>query len=93
MDARDEQPLDAVSLGDLRERRHALQVDEEAISYARRILHGRLDLVNAELAGRVANDDDTIRDLVERVVAVLADRPAGPQELTALRAMQLRHPC
>jgi hypothetical protein len=37
---------------DLRERLAALTEEERAVSYRRRILHGRIDLMRAELAGR-----------------------------------------
>ncbi|MEX0868418.1 MAG: hypothetical protein WD011_01980 [Nitriliruptoraceae bacterium] len=76
--------------GELRERRRALQVDEEAVSYARRLLHGRIDLVTAELAQRQSVSDDD--PLVDRLAGVLADRPSPPRAVTALRALRLRHP-
>jgi hypothetical protein len=41
-----------LSEGDLRERLAALTEEERALSYRRRILHGRIDLMRAELAGR-----------------------------------------
>ena len=37
---------------DLRERLAALTEEERAVSYRRRILQGRIDLMRAELAGR-----------------------------------------
>lgn len=74
----------------VRAHRRNLQVDEEAVSYARRLLHGRIDVVTAELARRTeAGDDDA---LVERLTAVLADHAPPPRAVTALRALTLRHP-
>jgi hypothetical protein len=41
-----------LSEGDLRERLAVLTEEERAVSYRRRVLHGRIDLMRAELAGR-----------------------------------------
>jgi len=42
----------ALSEEDLRDRLEALSEDERAISYRRRILQGRIDLIRAELVER-----------------------------------------
>ncbi len=44
----------ALSLTELRRRRHELQLDDDAVSYARRIAQARLDLVAAESQRRVS---------------------------------------
>ena len=44
----------ALSEEDLRDRLEALSEDERAISYRRRILQGRIDLIRAELVERGA---------------------------------------
>jgi hypothetical protein len=41
-----------LSEGELRERLQVLTEEERAVSYRRRVLHGRIDLIRAELAGR-----------------------------------------
>ena len=38
--------------GELRERLQALAEEERAVSYRRRVLQGRIDLMRAELTGR-----------------------------------------
>jgi hypothetical protein len=38
--------------GELRERLQALTEEERAVSYRRRVLQGRIDLIRAELTGR-----------------------------------------
>jgi hypothetical protein len=44
----------ALSEEDLRDRLEALSEEERAVSYRRRILHGRIDLIRAELVERGA---------------------------------------
>ena len=44
--------ITVLSEGELRERLLALSREERAVSYRRRVLHGRIDLIRAELAGR-----------------------------------------
>ena len=44
--------ITALSEGDLREILEALREEERTVSYRRRILQGRIDLIRAELAGR-----------------------------------------
>jgi hypothetical protein len=66
-----------IALADLRERRHLAEQEEVDLSYARRLLQGRLDLMHAEQARRAGapgdghqrTDDELARDLSH----VLAD--------------------
>jgi uncharacterized small protein (DUF1192 family) len=44
--------ITVLSKGELRERLQALTEEERAVSYRRRVLQGRIDLLRAELAGR-----------------------------------------
>ena len=44
--------ITVLSKGELRERLQALTEEERAVSYRRRVLQGRIDLIRAELAGR-----------------------------------------
>ena len=61
--------ITALSEGELRDRLQALVEEEKAVSYRRRVLHGRIDLVRAELAGRGTADlapEDLARVLLMR---------------------------
>jgi hypothetical protein len=68
-------------MAELRERRQACQEVETSLSYFRRLIQGRLDIVHAEIsrreAGGAASD---LGDLIERLPSILAERtgPAGP---------------
>lgn len=91
---------DAGYLGDLTERpieeirslRTECQAIETGLSYLRRVIQGRLDLVAAEAKsrseGQTSSEDDSLQDLIERLPDILADRtrPAGvgrlPQTMT-----------
>lgn len=44
--------ITALSTGDLRDRLEALSEEEKVLSYRRRILQGRIDLMRAELVER-----------------------------------------
>ena len=44
--------ITVLSKGELRERLQALTEEERSVSYRRRVLQGRIDLIRAELAGR-----------------------------------------
>ena len=44
--------ITVLSEAELRDRLQALVEEERAVSYRRRVLHGRIDLIRAELAGR-----------------------------------------
>jgi hypothetical protein len=65
--------LDQLSLDDLRERRREADQEETDLSYLRRLLQGRLDILRAELARR----DGTGSDLVDALPQILADEPSG----------------
>ena len=58
-------------LDDLRRRRDAVRVEEEGLSYRRRLLHAQIDLVGA-LAG--AGED---RDFQSLLAEALSDGPGG----------------
>ena len=65
--------LPAVPLAELRERRTEASAEERDLSYLRRVLHGRLDIIAAETARR-ANGDES--PLVTRLTEILADAPS-----------------
>jgi len=72
--------LDTVPLAELRERRSAAEQEEADLSYARRLLQGRLDLLGAEEERRAGTDGAveppvarSDAELVARLTDVLAD--------------------
>src|SRR5438270_12423751 len=71
--------LGQISLDDLRERRKEAEQEETDLSYMRRLLQGRLDILRAELARRGGEQTD----LVQALPHILADdRPnTGPRGL------------
>ncbi|MEV5986033.1 AmfC protein [Streptomyces sp. NPDC052051] len=69
-----EDDLSALRLAELRTLRRDAQRDEADLSYVRRLLQGRIDILRAELArrgGRAASEG-----VVERLSEILADAPA-----------------
>ena len=63
--------LGELSLSDLRARRHEAEQEEVDLSFLRRMLHGRIDLVTAELGRR--EPDSTAGAVVDDLSAILAD--------------------
>ena len=68
--------LSSCSLVELRAVREDYQAVEHGLSYARRIVQGRLDTVAVELERRAEQDPDT--DLVHRLPSALASHTRGP---------------
>jgi hypothetical protein len=70
--------LGQLPLAELRERRREAEQEETDLSYLRRVLQGRLDILRAELARR--GGDET--DLVQALPHILADDAgSGPRGL------------
>lgn len=65
--------LDALSLEDVRARRDRCQGAEAALSYLRRVIQGRLDIVAAALAAQTKGDQFDAAALVQRLPEILAD--------------------
>lgn len=64
---------------DLKSRRAECQQVEAKLSYLRRLVQGRLDIVSAELERRVGGQaGGDLSDLVERLPEILADRVRAP---------------
>jgi hypothetical protein len=61
--------ITALSEAELRERLERLVEEERALSYRRRVLHGRIDLIRAELVSRGA----TTRSPEELVRVLMGD--------------------
>ena len=68
--------LSALTLPELRELRDRYQEIENGLSYARRLIQGRLDTVSVEMERRAEHDPD--RDLVHRLQNALAAHTRGP---------------
>ncbi len=66
--------IDSLPVAELRERRQLLDVLDTELSYYRRILHGRLDLLDFELRRRAGTET---RSLIEALPEILADPPSG----------------
>jgi len=61
-----------ISMVELRARRKEAEQEEVDLSYLRRMLHGRMDIVQAELARRESSEDVSV---VDSLVAILSDGP------------------
>lgn len=66
--------IEALPVPELRERRKLLDILDTELSYYRRILHGRLDLLDFELRRRTGEEK---RTLIEALPEILADPPSG----------------
>lgn len=73
--------LGSMEVTELRARRAEADQEETDLSYARRLLHGRLDLLRAEREARESGQAaplpgvSTDTELVDRLSKILADRP------------------
>ncbi len=71
--------LQARDVDELRTMRNECQHVESKLSYLRRLVQGRLDIVSAELERRAqGNASGDLSDLVERLPQILADRVRAP---------------
>ena len=77
------QDVDALDLDEVRSRRDECLAEREYLSYLRRLLHGRLEILAAEVKAR---EDGTEIPLVDRLATILgSDTPIGPSRGEALR--------
>jgi hypothetical protein len=82
--------LEEKSNDDLRRLLDDLSAEEDELSYRRRVLHGRIDILRAELVRRLADDHAGKRDVIsgsdiDRLIQILAGdlrppRPAPPSK-------------
>lgn len=63
------QDLDSLDLDQLRERRHTAEDVEAQISYYRRLLHGRMDLINFEMRRRSGEEERRLIDALPEILA------------------------
>lgn len=59
----------SIDLNDLRERRVTAEDVEAQISYYRRLLHGRMDLINFELSRRSGEEERTLLEALPEILA------------------------
>jgi hypothetical protein len=77
--------LGSLSDAELKELIDALTEEEEKVSYRRRILHGKIDILRAELVNRLRkkheSGDDVISGAdVDRLTDILSGRASAPAE-------------
>ena len=61
--------LESIELDDLRERRREAEQEEADLSYVRRMLQGRMDILRAELARRSGGSEAKIVDHLSQVLS------------------------
>ncbi len=61
--------LDELELDELRRRRHTTDEVESQISYYRRLLHGRMDLLNFEIRRRRGEEERTLLEALPEILA------------------------
>ena len=66
-----------LSLADIRAQRNALQGQEDAISFVRRLAQGRLDLVQDEQRRRASGSDQPVGSLADRLADVFGQQHGG----------------
>jgi anti-sigma-K factor RsiG len=69
--------LDSVATPELREMREECEELEAEISFTRRLLHGKMDIVRHELERRAAGGDRDIQTLVQRLPSILGEGRGG----------------
>jgi hypothetical protein len=69
--------IDEAPITEVRAKRDACQRAEVALSFVRRVLQGKLDLIEAEKTRRVDGGEVDTAALIERLPEILAGPPAG----------------
>jgi hypothetical protein len=74
--------LGSLSDDDLKRLIEDLTKEEQEVSYRRRILHGRIDLLRAELQARLKKSGESVLDQldVDRLAEILAGKAAPGAE-------------
>ncbi|HZD68548.1 MAG TPA: aerial mycelium formation protein [Actinomycetes bacterium] len=82
--------VEALELDELRSRRCEAEKEERSISYLRRMLQGRLDILRAKLQRRAREGNQGMTDLVAGLPGVLSDARLG--SFTALTRSRIPEP-
>jgi hypothetical protein len=61
--------LEALELAELRERRDMAEDVESQVSFYRRMLHGRMDLIDFELSRRAGHEERTLLEALPEILA------------------------
>jgi hypothetical protein len=74
--------LATLSDGELKKLIHELEVQENEISYRRRLLHGKLDILRAELVARLKKkgEGELGQVDIDRLTEILAGKAAPPTQ-------------
>jgi len=77
--------LEDKSNDDLRQLLDELSVEEDELSYRRRVLHGRIDILRAELVRRLADKHADRKDVISgsdinRLIEILAGDLRAPRQ-------------
>jgi hypothetical protein len=74
--------LATLSDADLRSLIHELEAEENEISYRRRLLHGKLDILRAELVARLQKkgEGELGQVDIDRLTEILAGKAALPDQ-------------
>ncbi len=71
--------LGEMNVAEIRRRRDECLAEREYLSYLRRLIHGRIEILRDEVAARGGGKERDPRPLVERLSDILsADSPQGP---------------
>ena len=71
--------LSAISVAEIRVQRDECRRVEDKVSYLRRLVQGRLDIVESDLRRRAAGTDPSdLPSLVDQLPGILSDRVRGP---------------
>jgi hypothetical protein len=72
--------LDSLDLDELRERRDTCSDLDIELSYYRRLLHGRMDLLAFEMRRRAGDESESIIDALPRILSEGAYSKGGPAQ-------------
>lgn len=77
--------LGSLSDPELKDLIQQLTDEEQEVSYRRRILHGKIDILRAELVNRLRKKNEAGEDIisgadVQRLTDILSSRAAGPDQ-------------
>lgn len=72
------QRLASAPTEELRKMRKECEEVEAELSYTRRLLHGKLDILRHDLKRRVEGGESGINELIRRLPKILAEGAAGP---------------